>query len=290
MRRIIHALFAAMTDTLQALSRVRSAPQAGTPHNLVTENRIGLEQHADADSGKTDEEFVRFLTGWIFQYLLLIAVQIGMYSVSSVAPVTVIFLGVWYIAAWVIVPPFIVICALKTAGDDELFSPMKTFVTGVTTLIVLAGLFALLIPMSGFLLFLILPTTFVLCAPMLGVIALDRINARYRILFNAVMLAWVIVVVAGWAWTITMPDGRDAFRGEQRAQAEEALSMVKPPCIIRGAPENIDWGISDGESKWRVTRIDNLGDGQYRATVQFYTWMRIPTYAITVPGCSRIQE
>ena len=290
MRRIIHALFAAMTDTLHALSRVRSASQTGTPCALVTGNEISSERHSDVDSGKTDEEFVKALLARVLEYLLLIAVQLGMYSVSSVAPSTVIFLGVWYITAWVIVPPFIVICALKTAGDDELFSPMKTFVTGVITLIVLAGLFALLIPISGFLLFLILPTTFVLCAPVLGVIALDRINARCRILFNAVMLAWVIVVVAGWAWTITMPDGRDAFRGEQRAQAEEALSMVKPPCVIRGAPENIDWGISDGESKWRVTRIDNLGDGQYRATVQFYTWMRIPTYAITVPGCSRIQE
>jgi len=290
MRRIIHALFTAMRGTLATVSRVRSAPQAGTPHDLVTENRIRLEQHADADSGKTDEEFVRFLTGWIFQYLLLIAVQIGMYSVLFAAPVTVIFLGVWYVAAWLVVPPFIVIGALKIARNDEPFSTGKTAGIAVITLIVLAGLFALAIPIPGFLLFLVLPTTFVLCAPVLGVIALDRINARYRILFNAVMLAWVIVVVAGWAWTITMPDGRDAFRGEQRAQAEEALSMVKPPCIIRGAPENIDWGISDGESKWRVTRIDNLGDGQYRATVQFYTWMRIPTYAITVPGCSRIQE
>ena len=185
-----------MRGTLATVSRVRSAPQAGTPHDLVTENRISLEQHVDADSGKTDEEFVRFLAGWIFQYLLLIAVQIGMYSVSSVAPVTVIFLGVWYVAAWVIVPPFIVIHALKIARDDELFSPMQTFVTGVITLIVLAGLFALLIPISGFLLFLIAPTTFVLCAPVLGVIALDRINARCRILFNAVMLAWVIVAAS----------------------------------------------------------------------------------------------
>lgn len=290
MSRIIHALFAAITDTIQALSRVRSAPQTGTPRALVTENGISSERSNDPDFGKTDEEFAKALIARLLEYLLLIAVQIGMYSVSSVAPVTVVFLGVWYIAAWVIVPPFIVIYALKTAGDDELFSPVKTFVTGVITLIVLAGLFALLIRIPGFLLFLILPTTFVLCAPVLGVIALDRINAGYRIPFNAVMLAWVTVVVAGWAWTITMPDGRDAFKGEQRAQAEEALSMVKPPCIIRGAPENIDWGISDGESKWRVTRIDNLGDGQYRATVQFYTWMRIPTYAITVPGCSRIQE
>lgn len=290
MRRIIHALFAAMTDTIQALSRVRSAPQTGTPRALMTENEISSECRSDVDLGKTDEEFVKALIARLLEYLLLIAVQIGMYSVSFAAPVTVIFLGVWYVAAWLVVPPFIVIGALKIARNDEPFSTGKTAGIAVITLIVLAGLFALAIPIPGFLLFLVLPTTFVLCAPVLGVIALDRINARYRILFNALMLAWVIVVVAGWAWTITMPDGRDAFRGEQRAQAEEALSMVKPPCIIRGAPENIDWGISDGESKWRVTRIDNLGDGQYRATVQFYTWMRIPTYAITVPGCSRIQE
>ena len=290
MRRIVHSLFAAMTDTLATVSRVRSAPQTGTPRALVTENGISSERHSDADLGKSDEEFMKALIARLLEYLLLIAVQIGMYSVSFVAPAAVILLGVWYVAAWLVVPPFIVIGALKIARNDEPFSIGKTAAIAVITLIILAGLFALLIPMSGFLLFLILPTTFVLCAPVLGVIALNRINARYRMLFNAVMLAWVIVVVAGWAWTITMPDGRDAFRGEQRAQAEEALSMVKPPCIIRGAPENIDWGISDGESKWRVTRIDNLGDGQYRATVQFYTWMRIPTYAITVPGCSRIQE
>ena len=290
MSRIMHALFAAMTDTLATVSRVRSAPQAGTPHDLVTENEIIPECPSDVALSKTEEEFVKALIARLFEYLLLIAVQIGMYSVSFTAPATVILLGVWYVAAWLVVPPFIVIGVLKIARNDEPFSTGKTPAIAVITLIILAGLFALLIPISGFLLFLILPTTFVLCAPVLGVIALDRINARYRILFNAVMLAWVIVVVAGWAWTITMPDGRDAFRGEQRAQAEEALSMVKPPCIIRGAPENIDWGISDGESKWRVTRIDNLGDGQYRATVQFYTWMRIPTYAITVPGCSRIQE
>ena len=252
MRRIIRSLFAAMTDTLQALSRVRSAPQTGTPRALMTENEISSERSSDVDLGKTDEEFVKALIARLLEYLLLIAVQIGMYSVSFAAPVTVIFLGVWYVAAWLVVPPFIVIGALKIARNDEPFSTGKTAGIAVITLIILAGLFALAIPIPGFLLFLVLPTTFVLCAPALGVIALDRINARYRIFFNAVMLAWLIVVVAGWAWTITMPDGRNAFRGEQRAQAEEALSMVKPPCIIRGAPENIDWGISDGESKWRV--------------------------------------
>ena len=278
------SLLSAARDTLATLERAHNAPRGATPYAIANEER------GEAAANMPDAEFARLLIAWILQYVLLIATQIGMYSVSAVTPAPLIFLGVWYIAAWLIVPPFIAICALKIAGNDEPFSPMKTVATTAITLIALAGVFALFIPIPGFLLFLILPATLALCAPMLGVIALDRINARCRRLFNAAMLAWVIVVVAGWAWTIRMPDGRDAFSGERRAQAEEALSMVKPPCIIRGAPEGIDWGISAGESKWRITRIDSLGDDQYRATVQFYTWMRIPTYAITVPGCDRTQE
>ena len=278
------SLLSAARDTLATLERAHNAPRIATPYAIANEERDEIA------ANMPDAEFTRLLIGWILQYVLLIATQIGVYSVSAVAPATVVVLGVWYIVAWLIVPPFIVISALRIAGNDEPFSLMRTVVTAVITLVVLAGVFALFIPIPGFLLFLILPATLALFAPMLGVIALDRINARYRRLVNAAMLAWVIIVIAGWAWTITMPDGRDAFSGERRAQAEEALRMVKPPCIIRGAPESIDWGISAGESKWRVTRIDSLGDDQYRATVQFYTWMRIPTYAITMPGCDRVQE
>ena len=284
------SLLSAARHTLATLERTHNAPRGAAPYAVTEEESIGSIERGETVANMPDAEFARLLIGWILQYVLLIATQIGVYSISGVAPAPVVFLGVWYIAAWLVVPPFIVICALKTAGNNEPFSLMRTVVTAVITLVVLAGVFALLIPIPGFLLFLILPTTLALFAPMLGVIALDRINARWRRLLNAAMLAWVIIVIAGWAWTITLPDGRDAFSGERRAQAEEALSMVKPPCITRGAPEGIDWGISAGESKWRVTRIDSLGGDQYRATVQFYTWMRIPTYAITVPECDRVQE
>lgn len=85
MSRIIHTLFAAMTDTLQALSRVRSASETGTPRALVTESGISSERSSYAALGKSDEEFVKALIARLLEYLLLIAVQIGMYSVSSVA-------------------------------------------------------------------------------------------------------------------------------------------------------------------------------------------------------------
>lgn len=290
MKRLMNSLFSAARDTIRTLERARNAPRAGTPYAITQEAGAGSKRRDEIAASMPDEACARLLIEWILQYVLLIGAQIGMYSVSFLMPPTLIPLGVWYVAAWLIVPPFVVVGALKIAGSDEPFSPWKTAAIAVITLIVLAGLFALFIPIPGFLLFLILPATLALCAPLLGVIALDRIKARYRRLVNAAMLAWVIIVIAGWAWTITMPDGRGAYSGEQRAQVEEALRIVASQCIVRGAPESIDWGISAGESKWRVTRIDSLGDDQYRATVQFYTWMRVPTYAITVPGCRRIAQ
>ena len=279
MKKTLFALLAAMRDSFAIANRARNMP----PELRPAPHRQG-ESALDGDDSAT----VQFLF-WCLTYLMLVVTPLGLYSLSYALPLAMIPLGAWYLVSWLIVPSFIVISALRAARNGKPNPLLANVAVVVLVLTLTAGVFTFAAWNPPLPLFALLPATILITAPMLGVIALDRIKHSYRRFVTGAMLIGVVVIMGGWIWTGAMPDGRDSFGVDRVAYAEEALHMLEVECIIRGAPENIDRGISNGQSKWRITSIDELADDRYLATVQFYTWMRIPTYAVTVPGCHRTQ-
>lgn len=269
------ALFTSMRDAFAIATRARNTP----PEGLLTSPR-----QDESDLGGDDSVVVQFLF-WSLTYLLLVVTPIGLYSLSYALPPTLIPLGVWWLVSWLIVPSFI--NALRIARNGESIPLFSKVAIVVIVLALTAAVFIFAAWNPPLPLFALLPATILIIAPALGVIALDRIKRAYRVFATIAMLIGLMIITGGWIWTSIMPDGRDSFGVDHVAYAEKILRMVEAQCIIRGAPENIDRGISNGQSKWRITRIERLADDRYLATVQFYTWMRIPTYAVTVPGCHR---
>lgn len=279
MKKTIFALLAAMRDSFAIANRARNAPP---------ELRPAPHQQEESALDGDDSAIVQFLF-WLLTYLLLIVTPLGLYSLSYALPLALIPLGAWYLVSWLVVPSFIAVNALRAARNSKPNSLLANVAVVVFVLILTAGVFTFAAWNPPLPLFALLPATILITAPMLGVIALDRVKHSYRRFVTGAMFVGMIVITGGWIWTGAMPDGRGSISADHMAYAEKALHIVEAQCISRGAPENIDQGISNGQSKWRITRIEELADDRYLATAQFYTWMRIPTYAVTVPGCHRAQ-
>ena len=272
------ALFMSMRDAFAIATRARNTP----PDALLAPPR-----QDESALGGDDSVVVQFLFRSL-TYLLLVAMPLGLYSLSYALPLTLIPLGAWWIVSWLIVPSFIAISALRIARNGKSIPLFPKVAIVVIVLALTAAVFIFAAWNPPMLLFAFLPATILIAAPTMGVIALDRVKRAYRVFATIAMLIGLIIITGGWVWTSIMPDGRDSFGVDRITYAEGVLRMVEAQCVIRGAPENIDRGISNGQSKWRITRIERLADDRYLSTVQFYTWMRIPTYAVTVPGCHRL--
>ena len=278
MKKTILVLLTNMRDAFAIATRAHNTP----PEALLTSPR-----QDESALGGDGSVVVQFLF-WCLTYLLFVVTPLGLYSLSYALPPTLIPLGAWWIVSWLIVPSFIAINALRIARNGKSIPLFPKVAIVVIILALTAAVFIFAAWNPPMLLFAFLPATILITAPMLGVIALDRIKRAYRMFATIAMLTGLIIITGGWIWTSVMPDGRDSFGVDRIAYAERALRTVEAQCIIRGAPENIDRGISNGQSKWRIIRIERLADDRYLSTVQFYTWMRIPTYAVTVPGCHRV--
>ncbi len=78
---------------------------------------------------------------------------------------------------------------------------------------------------------------------------------------NAVMGTWIMIIVVGWCWYLSIDDGLGAFMGEESATAETALNRVD--CGRLGP-----WFIPAGD------RVIKDPYGQFHALG--YTWWGIP--------------
>lgn len=123
-----------------------------------------------------------------------------------------------------------------------------------------------------------------LLMPAGAAIALENIRnpIRSRILIGVV--ASLVVIAYGWVVYDTGNNGLNTFDGDERAQAEIALGLVNSACVRYGFNRLSDI-YSEGRHKWRVASVEPLvhSDHQYRVKIQFYSWMRLPTYSIHLP-------
>ena len=123
-----------------------------------------------------------------------------------------------------------------------------------------------------------------LLLPAGAAIALENIRnpIRSRILIGVV--ASLVVIAYGWIVYDTGDNGLNAFDGDERSEAEIALGFVNSECVRHGFRRLSDI-YSEGRHKWRVASVEPLlhSDHQYRVKIQFYSWMRLPTYPIYFP-------
>ncbi len=111
----------------------------------------------------------------------------------------------------------------------------------------------------------------------------DRITIPNYACLTGLLVLCLALVCGGWRWGGGWNDKIANFTGEERLYAEKALSDYEYCVDWSGGPERFA-AIARGELSWRIVDVEILDEGRYYAELQHYTWMRIPTYAITFQG------
>ena len=100
---------------------------------------------------------------------------------------------------------------------------------------------------------------------MLGTVLIGRIRHPYRNIAVAVIASWAMITVGGWVRFETVGNGLDAFTGQERTAAKEAL----------------DAAYCD-DASYEPARFQVLKDDNGRFRVLGYTWWGLPS---TTPSC-----
>lgn len=223
-------------------------------------------------------------------YILLLAFQIGFITLPlSLIRWELIGGGIAVVVAFSYVG-FVVygaVIAMKFAWNRVAMSKNKLVVGARFALLaaVIATAYALdILNESLFIYIMLIYVTPFLLAPAGAAIALENIRnpIRSRILIGVV--ASLVVIAYGWVVHSTGDNGLNAFDGDERVEAEIALGFVNSECVRHGFRRLSDIH-SEGRHKWRVASVEPLlqSDHQYRVKIQFYSWMRLPTYSIYFP-------
>ena len=234
---------------------------------------------------------------WV-NFILFMAIQIGLIVVMELLPDRVEYSPArdWsattILTLWMAVS--IVACAKiwrtevqeKSIRSRFYLAILPAFVAVYTSFII--GEF-ILSPRLALLVGLVFAFFFI---PLLILVLLYRIENPYSVdlitipnyaRLTGLLTLCLLLVYGGWCWASNWNDGVAKFTGEERAYAEAALEDFEY-CIDRsGGPERLD-AISRGRFTWRIVDLEILPSDRYFAKAQFYTWMRIPTYAITFRG------
>ena len=132
------------------------------------------------------------------------------------------------------------------------------------------------------------------CLPLLVLTLLCRIENPYGVdritipnyaCLTGLLVLCLALICGGWRWGGVWNYEIAHFTGEERLYAEKALSDYEYCVDWSGGPERFA-AISRGELSWRIVDVEILDEGRYHTELQHYTWMRIPTYAITFQGAS----
>ena len=234
---------------------------------------------------------------WV-NFIMFIAIQVGLLLVMTLLPDRVEYSPVedWpaivVLALWMAVS--FVICvkiwrneiAKKSVRNRFYLAVLPVFIIIYISFVI--GEFVLS-PRAALLAILALAFFFI---PLLVTALLYRIENPYGVdlitipnyaRLTGLLALCLLLVYGGWLWASNWNDGVAEFVEEKRVYAETAFRNFEY-CIGRsGGPERLD-AISQGRFTWRITDVEILPNQRYFAKVQFYTWMRIPTYAVAFRG------
>ena len=237
---------------------------------------------------------------WV-NFILFMAIQVGLIIVMDLLPDRVEYSPVrdWsattLLALWMAVS--IIVCAKiwrkevqgKSTRSRFYLAVIPTFAVIYMSFVIGGFIFS---PRLALLVGLVFAFFFI---PLLIMVLLHRIENPYSVdlitipnyaRLTGMLTLCLLLVYGGWCWASNWNDGVTEFVGEEGIYAEAAFRNFEH-CIDRsGGPERLD-AISRGRFTWRIVDLEILPDDRYFAEVQFYTWMRIPTHAITFRGAVR---
>ena len=187
-------------------------------------------------------------------------------------------LAFFFGVSWFILAPIVLVNEIKWWNENELISiRVKIVAFSSVFLLPILVYFAMVfdperfIPIISFLTFILTPSA--------GTILLKRANKKFKFVMITSLFLWIIVAPLGWLIAASSDEISPGVKAHawvlQEANRCTTTALSRLPDPDRFA--------------WNITHVSSVGS-QRKATVQFYTWMRIPTYAITVPGCDRVQE
>lgn len=99
---------------------------------------------------------------------------------------------------------------------------------------------------------------------------LGRIGHPYRNIVSSGIALWAMIAIVGWYWTGAVPDGLDAFAGQERVDALNTMRQAH---------------CEDAISNPTPTRVVKDDSGGFR--VLGYTWWRFPSRA---PSCGPYRQ
>lgn len=102
-----------------------------------------------------------------------------------------------------------------------------------------------------------------------GAVAIDKLRRSFQIVAVVGLAVWTAAAFGGWVWLEVMENDARALEQLDVAEAD-VISDIHLACI----GDDPFYFLRQG--RWRIADIA-VADGQEpRATVQFYSWMRIP--------------
>lgn len=103
-----------------------------------------------------------------------------------------------------------------------------------------------------------------------GVVAVDKLRRSFQIVAVVGLAVWTAAAFGGWVWLEVMEnDARVLEQLEDVAEAD-VISDIHLACI----GDDPFYFLRQG--RWRIADVAAADGQEPRATVQFYSWMRIP--------------
>lgn len=209
------------------------------------------------------------------KYVLLLVAIIGIYWLSVAIVFTGAMLLIWFIIGWItILHEYIASIARKVL--KERFSFIWNVVIAIPISFVLLAAFGW-IWWNAAIIFVPLIIAFAIyVGPVTGIKILNHTAGKLQLIMARILLFWVVLTFAGWALLVTTSNGVVSFSGVERSAATLTASEFNRACMLR---QDDVWEIPTIK-RWRITSIDLTGSSErdlsFRATVRFYTWMKIP--------------
>lgn len=103
-----------------------------------------------------------------------------------------------------------------------------------------------------------------------GAVAVDKLRRSFQIVAVVGLAVWTAAAFGGWVWLDVMENDARALEQLEDVAEADVISDIHLACI----GDDPFYFLRQG--RWRIADVA-VADGQEpRATVQFYSWMRIP--------------
>ena len=103
-----------------------------------------------------------------------------------------------------------------------------------------------------------------------GAVAVDKFRRSFQIVAVVGLAVWTAAAFGGWVWLEVMENDARALKQLENVAEADVISDIHLACI----GDDPFYFLRQG--RWRIADVAAADGQEPRATVQFYSWMRIP--------------